>query len=100
MNKVKPPTSASDPRHGTVSCYKRWGCRCAPCREAMAQRAREIRERGEIPSHGRVGYEYGCRCPECRQGKKESMAALAAARRSWQELHAKPTRPVTIKELV
>lgn len=24
----------SDPRHGTVSCYTGWKCRCEPCREA------------------------------------------------------------------
>ena len=33
------------PQHGTPSTYSHWGCRCAPCRQAMRDYQQDYRER-------------------------------------------------------
>lgn len=34
----KPLQGPDDPRHGTVNAYNNLGCRCDPCRGALASR--------------------------------------------------------------
>lgn len=34
-----------DPRHGTLNLYNNYGCRCAACRRARREAAREYRSR-------------------------------------------------------
>lgn len=66
--------------HGKASTYSR-GCRCDPCRVAMAaaDRARrtERKSAGEQPpTHGVTGYnKFGCRCDVCRTAAVKAVMA-------------------------
>lgn len=73
--------------HGTVSGYKHYKCHCEPCRIAMNEHEREVREKrrsgfvfvGPKPiKHGTVSsyMHHGCRCDICvpfiKQYRQES----------------------------
>lgn len=64
-------------KHGTISGYTYWGCRCDPCRETHAEYVKKSRAKmkakGEknpelIPHGTGSGYRnWGCRCELCRR---------------------------------
>lgn len=69
-----------DARHGTVSGYSLYRCRCAPCLEAKrssdAVSARRRAAQGlpeDDPRHGRYScYKtWGCRCDKCRKANAD-----------------------------
>lgn len=59
--------------HGTLTAYRN-GCRCIPCREVHAERARGRRARKQPPVHGTISAygNHGCRCDSCRAAGSES----------------------------
>jgi len=63
--------SVRDERHGTISGYYYWGCRCNKCRESALEYQRQrIAVRGKemtVEDHGTIsGYQNcGCRCTPC-----------------------------------
>lgn len=69
-------------KHGTVTRYYTWRCRCEKCRKAAREYMRTLRAKlrtgneAEIP-HGTVnGYvNYGCRCELCTKAKVKSKRA-------------------------
>lgn len=81
---LKPLTGPNDPRHGTQCGYGYWGCRCAKCRAAATERAREARQTVTVTNHGRYGYDMGCRCDECSTAKRASEKARRDAKREWK----------------
>lgn len=83
-------------RHGTVTAYRDYGCRCRRCRNAHAVTTGRTRAAAaakglapDDPRHGTLnGYDhYGCRCPSCKAAKAvahrrhylASRAAIAAS---------------------
>lgn len=54
--------------HGTPTRYRQ-ECRCDECRAANTKYNRELRRKGEAPTHGTdSGYRnYGCRCVPCTE---------------------------------
>lgn len=63
-------------KHGTLSGYQGYGCRCDACKKANADKHREYsRNKPPMPrsAHGSVyGYcWYGCRCDACRQAMSD-----------------------------
>lgn len=85
---------ADSDRHGTLTGYTNWGCRCGPCTAAgvantrawqQAARARGLPE--DSDRHGTwVGYNgCGCRCEPC-------MSAGSAYIRAWREAHPDAAR--------
>lgn len=73
-------TQVPDERHGTLTIYTNYGCRCIPC--TVANRAKQFEQREyrfsrrvlingrmvavEAPTHGRNTYSnWGCRCEVC-----------------------------------
>lgn len=84
-----------DEKHGDVSTYNNWFCRCDPCTEdntkaKLRRRAERWGERVFIPAEGETeGYWYapnapkhgksstfrnwGCHCPPCFEAEKEEI---------------------------
>ena len=95
--------SADDARHGTVSGYVTYGCRCTGCSKAMrAYRQKRITAGLQVGDyrHGTVsGYrDYGCRCSECRKATMTAQRielginparriGLRLRKRMWDALH-------------
>lgn len=73
--------------HGTRTGYNQ-GCRCADCKRACANYAREsVAERKQhawdAPHGTRGGYcNWGCRCDPCKAAHSEYMDACNARRRA------------------
>jgi len=64
--------------HGTAGGYSNWDCRCSPCTEANAAKARRAklaRTNAPIPRHVHGtdnGYtNYDCRCDPCTAAHTE-----------------------------
>lgn len=53
---------ASDPRHGTLSCYTNLACRCDKCKEAAREAKRDWRRRNRVE---RGPYSYRICCQDC-----------------------------------
>ena len=53
---------ATDPRHGTNSCYTGLGCRCDKCRAAAAEQKRSERRRKAKPKRA---FTYVLTCQDC-----------------------------------
>jgi hypothetical protein len=53
---------ASDPRHGTLSCYTNLACRCEKCRAAAATAKRDWRRRNHVD---KGPYTYRLCCEDC-----------------------------------
>lgn len=77
--------------HGTVNRYKRGGCRCLDCREAVRQMRIKRRELaaangGVYPgpiTHGESGYQnYGCHCDTCTTAHRGRSTDARAVRRA------------------
>jgi DNA-directed RNA polymerase subunit N (RpoN/RPB10) len=69
--------AAEDKRHGTLSGYTNWDCRCQACTRANAKAQKRYRERlAAEPTpehvHGTInGFDnYKCRCESCRNAKR------------------------------
>jgi hypothetical protein len=94
--------------HGTAYCYRKYGCRCDPCREAKRRASRQAhanrraREATGLPSPGlRAGrpkiplserphgswvtYCKGCRCRPCTVANSEYGRLLKQFRRKRSE---------------
>ena len=61
--------------HGTITAYRKYGCRCLLCAAAIAdfyRRQAETKRRRDLSQgppvrHGTTGgYSRGCRCDDCR----------------------------------
>ena len=96
---LKPLRGASDSRHGTSAGYGYWGCKCAKCRDAARDKAREDREK-DITTHGRYGYDKGCRCQACYFAKRASEAKRKAAVKEWKRTRSHgPVDKVNLSDL-
>lgn len=68
------PLPVDDPRHGTLDGYRKYKCKCEPCRGAWRERCREFKAARlaltldpNDKRHGTVNFysNYGCRCRPC-----------------------------------
>lgn len=87
MNHTRKPLTPDDPRHGRVSTYVYYRCRCDRCVAARVAAEAKRNDRREPLAddddrHGTAaGYKTArCRCPRCRAWN----AAAAAARKAGQ----------------
>ena len=60
-----------DPRHGTLTAYTTYACRCAECGAAGRAYKNQLAEQGlpaDDPRHGIASTynSYRCRCDQCR----------------------------------
>ena len=91
-----------DPRHGTPSGYRYWGCRCDVCREGNSVRDRETRESVTVTEHNRRGYDLGCRCDVCRDAKVAEDRRRRHESKEWKQKNGTTvlsSRKVTFAEL-
>lgn len=70
-------------KHGTVTGYTAYGCRCGRCSEAMKVQGAARRAKGlprNDPRHGtEAAYEgWGCRCKKCRDVEATKMWSYKA----------------------
>jgi hypothetical protein len=66
---LRPRGIASDPRHGTLSMAKRYGCKCEKCREASAKYQREYNRRRGTKT------QFVCACCGSTDIKREKRGA-------------------------
>ena len=68
------PLPVDDPRHGTLDGYRKFKCKCAPCRGAWRERCQELKAARitqaldpNDPRHGTRNFysNYDCRCRPC-----------------------------------
>lgn len=86
-------------KHGTLTAYKHYGCRCEPCNRANLESAKKHRgiarkkfaskNSAEIArdfKHGTIYvYDMGCRCIECKAiGADTRLRFKKAAREHFQ----------------
>lgn len=72
------PLADGDPRHGTVDGYRRFKCKCQPCKDAWNAHCREARAARHAMKldpddrrHGTSNFysNYGCRCRPCTEAQ-------------------------------
>ena len=85
-----------DPRHGTLTGYVRYNCKCEPCKEAKntyrRQKIQENLDKGlpkDDPRHGTTnGYSYwGCRCEPCTEATRSYQRQKKQNRQSSKWYH-------------
>ena len=85
-----------DPRHGTLTGYVRYNCKCEPCKEARntyrRQKIQENLDKGlpkDDPRHGTTnGYSYwGCRCEPCTEATRSYQRQKKQNRQSSKWYH-------------
>lgn len=84
----KPLGGPRDRRHGSISAYLYWNCRCEKCRTAYSEQRLRAVERGNVVTHGTYGYTLGCRCEKCVADKRVLDNRMRANARRREKLYA------------
>jgi hypothetical protein len=90
------PLPVDDPRHGTVDGYRKYKCKCNPCRAAWRARCKEFKAARVAqaldpndPRHGTPNFysNYDCRCRPCT----DAMNAIDPRVKGKGTLGSRPT---------
>lgn len=86
---LKPLGGPRDPRHGTMTGYAYWGCRCEKCTEANRVTGIENRAQKLVnlkpEDHGKAAtYLVGCRCDACKQAYRVAHREKVNRRQAWK----------------
>jgi hypothetical protein len=102
------PLPVDDPLHGTVDGYRKYKCKCEPCRVAWRLRCREFKAARIAQTldpddrrHGTVNFysNYGCRCRPCTDAMVSSDPRINKRKRGTRPYSQRPRSGKAQEEL-
>ena len=92
MSRLTPGSGAPVAAHGSLTRYRKWGCRCEQCcaantssyHMAKLRRSARLEHDAKAIPHGRTSTygNHGCRCESCTEAHAADVREYKARRRA------------------